>query len=99
MKDFISEVHCDLEMVYVGQMCLSWEFIQWQYEKALNLWESEPHGLHHYNEVACEFQQFQVLLQRFLENEAFEGPRVENYVKHRFVARNLLQVPVIRGKL
>lgn len=97
MKDFIREVHCDLEMVYVGQMCLSWEFIQWQYEKALDLWESEPHGLHHYNEVAGEFQQFQVLLQRFLENEAFEGPRVENYVKHRCIARNLLQVPVIRG--
>lgn len=96
MKDFIREVHCDLEMVYVGQMCLSWEFIQWQYEKALDLWESEPHGLHHYNEVAGEFQQFQVLLQRFLENEAFEGPRVENYVKHRCIARNLLQVPVIR---
>ncbi|XP_022132273.1 uncharacterized protein LOC111005168 [Momordica charantia] len=96
MKNFIREVHCDLEMVYVGQMCLSWEFIQWQYEKALDLWESEPHGLHHYNEVAGEFQQFQVLLQRFLENEAFEGPRVENYVKHRCVARHLLQVPVIR---
>ncbi|KGN59576.1 uncharacterized protein LOC101211770 isoform X1 [Cucumis sativus] len=96
MKDFIREVHCDLEMVYVGQLCLSWEFIQWQYEKALDLWESEPHGLHHYNEVAGEFQQFQVLLQRFLENEPFEGPRVENYVKHRCVARNLLQVPVIR---
>ncbi|XP_038905369.1 uncharacterized protein LOC120091420 [Benincasa hispida] len=96
MKDFIREVHCDLEMVYVGQMCLSWEFIQWQYQKALDLWESEPHGLHHYNEVAGEFQQFQVLLQRFLENEAFEGPRVENYVKHRCVVRNLLQVPVIR---
>jgi len=97
MKDFIREVHCDLEMVYVAQMCLSWEFIQWQYGKALDLWESEPHGLHHYNEVAGEFQHFQVLLERFLENEAFEGPRVENYVKQRCVVRNLLQVPVIRG--
>ncbi|XP_022970612.1 uncharacterized protein LOC111469544 isoform X1 [Cucurbita maxima] len=96
MKDFIREVHCDLEMVYVAQMCLSWEFIQWQYGKALDLWESEPHGLHHYNEVAGEFQHFQVLLERFLENEAFEGPRVENYVKQRCVVRNLLQVPVIR---
>ena len=95
---FIREVHCDLEMVYVGQMCLSWEFIQWQYEKALDLWESQPHTrLHHYNQVADDFQQFQVLLQRFLENEAFQGPRLQNYVKNRFVARNLLQVPVIRG--
>ncbi|XP_023528457.1 uncharacterized protein LOC111791379 isoform X2 [Cucurbita pepo subsp. pepo] len=94
---FIREVHCDLEMVYVGQMCLSWEFIQWQYEKALDLWESQPHTrLHHYNQVADDFQQFQVLLQRFLENEAFQGPRLQNYVKNRFVARNLLQVPVIR---
>ncbi|XP_022983858.1 uncharacterized protein LOC111482346 [Cucurbita maxima] len=97
MKKFIREVHCELEMVYVGQMCLSWEFIRWQYEKALDLWESQPHTrLHHYNQVADDFQQFQILLQRFLENEAFQGPRLQNYVKNRFVARNLLQVSVIR---
>ncbi|KAF3444788.1 hypothetical protein FNV43_RR14481 [Rhamnella rubrinervis] len=96
MMKFIRELHGDLEMVYVGQLCLSWEFLQWQYEKAFELWESEPYGLRKYNEVAGEFQQFQVLMQRFIENEPFQGPRVENYVKNRCVMRNLLQVPVIR---
>ena len=98
MVKFVRELQGDLEMVYVGQLCLSWEFLQWQYEKAFEIWESDPHGFRQYNEVAGEFQQFQVLLQRFIENEPFQGPRVENYVKNRCVMRNLLQVPVIRGE-
>lgn len=85
-------------MVYVGQLCLSWEFLQWEYEKALKLWESDQYGLRRFNEVAGEFQQFQVLLQRFIENEPFQGPRVENYARNRCAMRNLLQVPVIRGE-
>lgn len=95
---FMRELRCDLEVVYVGQLCLSWEILHWQYEKALELWESDPYGLHPYNEVAGEFQQFQVLLLRFIENEPFQGPRVENYVNSRCVMRNLLQVPAIRGE-
>ncbi|RVW59718.1 hypothetical protein CK203_098234 [Vitis vinifera] len=99
MVKFIKELHSDLEMVYVGQLCLSWEFLHWQYERALELWESDPRGIRRYNEVAGEFQQFQVLMQRFIENEPFQGPRVQNYVKNRCVLRNLLQVPVMRGQL
>lgn len=94
---FIRELHGDLELVYVGQLCLSWEFLQWQYEKAFEIWESDPYGIGQYNEVAGEFQQFQVLMQRFIENEPFQRPRVENYVKNRCAMRNLIQVPVIRG--
>ncbi|XP_022845199.1 uncharacterized protein LOC111368185 [Olea europaea var. sylvestris] len=96
MKNFIKELQGDVEVVYVGQMCLSWEFLHWQYEKALDLWDSDPRGIHQYNEVAGEFQQFQVLMQRFIEDEPFQGPRVENYIKSRCVLRNLLQVPVIK---
>ncbi|KAJ0100230.1 hypothetical protein Patl1_21917 [Pistacia atlantica] len=96
MKKFIRELHSDLEVVYVGQLCLSWEILHWQYEKSLELWESDPYGIRRYNEVAGELQQFQVLMQRFIENEPFEGPRVQNYIKNRCVLRNLLQVPVIR---
>ncbi|KNA06056.1 hypothetical protein SOVF_184600 [Spinacia oleracea] len=96
MKKFSRELESDLEMVYVGQMCLSWEFLRWQYGKALDLWETDPHGKHRYNEVADKFQTFQVLLTRFLEDECFQGPRVQNYVKNRCVQRNLLQVPLIR---
>ncbi|KAI3452308.1 hypothetical protein Pfo_008973 [Paulownia fortunei] len=96
MKKFIKELQGDLEAVYVGQMCLSWEFLHWQYEKALDLWDSDPRGIRRYNEVAGEFQQFQVLVQRFIEDEPFQGSRVQNYVKSRCAVRNLLQVPVIR---
>ncbi|KAJ6369968.1 hypothetical protein OIU76_028267 [Salix suchowensis] len=96
MTNFVREYHNDLEVVYVGQLCLSWEILHWQYEKTLELWDSDPYGMRQYNEVAGEFQQFQVMLQRFIENEPFEGPRVENYIKNRCVLRNLLQVPVIR---
>ncbi|GAB2236384.1 hypothetical protein Droror1_Dr00028191 [Drosera rotundifolia] len=93
---FSKELDCDLEMVYVGQLCLSWEFLHWEYGKALELWGSDPHGFLQYNEVAGEFQQFQVLLQRFVEDEPFKGPRVQNYAKTRCHQQHLLQVPVIR---
>ncbi|OIT40450.1 PREDICTED: uncharacterized protein LOC109236786 isoform X2 [Nicotiana attenuata] len=96
MVKFIKELQSDLEVIYVAQMCLSWEFLHWQYGKALSLWDSDPRGVRTYNEVAGEFQQFQVLLQRFIENEPFQGPRVQYYIKSRYDLRNLLQVPVIR---
>ncbi|KAI4320426.1 hypothetical protein MLD38_033909 [Melastoma candidum] len=96
MVTFVRELHGDLETVYVGQMCLSWEFLHWQYTKALELWESDQDSLRRYNEVAGEFQQFQVVLQRFLENERFEGTRVQCYVRTRHFLRNLVQIPVIK---
>ena len=86
-------------MIYVGQMCLSWEFLCWEYGKALELWESDPYEARRYNDVANKFQAFQVLLTRFLEDEPFEGPRVQHYVKTRCLFRNLLQVPAVRGTL
>lgn len=98
MKKLINDWQTELELVYVGQMCLSWEFLHWQYGLALDLWDSDPHGLCSYNEVAGEFQQFQVLVQRFIEDEPFQGPRIQNYIKHRCSFRDFLQIPVIRGK-
>ncbi|KAG1342499.1 hypothetical protein COCNU_05G007280 [Cocos nucifera] len=95
-EKFIKELRDDLETVYVGQTCLSWEFLRWQYEKARELPESDPYRSHQYNQVAGEFQQFQVMLQRFIENESFQGPRLPNYVKNRCVIQNLLRVPVIK---
>ncbi|MED6130528.1 hypothetical protein PIB30_001614 [Stylosanthes scabra] len=92
------ELHRDLELVYVGQVCLSWEILCWQHKKAQELQQEQQHQhhSHRYNIVAGEFQLFQVLLQRFIENEAFQGPRIHNYVKNRCVIRNLLQVPPIK---
>jgi hypothetical protein len=94
---FLRELRYDLETVYVGQTCLSWEFLRWQYEQARDLPESDPYHSHQYNQVAGEFQQFQVVVQRFVEDESFKGPRLPNYINNRCVLRSLLQVPVIKG--
>ncbi|KAL7260928.1 hypothetical protein ACSBR1_006571 [Camellia fascicularis] len=93
----ITEFHRNLELVYVGQACLSWEILHWQYGKAIELLDYDSDGLRLYNQVAGEFQQFQVLVQRFVENEAFQGPRVQNYAKNRFDHNtSLLQVPAVK---
>ncbi|XP_020703117.1 uncharacterized protein LOC110114542 [Dendrobium catenatum] len=95
-EKYIKELRCDLETVYVGQICLSWEFLRWQSEKFHKLTDSDLFISHRYNNVAAEFQQFTVTLQRFVENEIFQGPRLANYVKQRCILRNLLQLPVIK---
>ncbi|KAI3516450.1 hypothetical protein L1887_15366 [Cichorium endivia] len=92
----ITELHKDLEIVYVGQACLSWEILHWQYKKAKELQLYDPQGYRSYNQVAVEFQQFYVLLRRFTEDEMFQGPRVLNYTKQRCILKCLLQVPTIK---
>ncbi|KAG8663188.1 hypothetical protein MANES_01G185800v8 [Manihot esculenta] len=96
MEKVIADMQSDLETIYVGQLCLSWEILLWQYRKAQELQKYDSQGSHQYNQVADEFQLFQVLVQRFLENEQFQGPRVLNYVKSRCILRSLLQVPLVK---
>ncbi|WJX57215.1 hypothetical protein P8452_42798 [Trifolium repens] len=93
----VHQLHRDLELVYVGQICLSWEILCWLHMKAIELQQYDSKWSHRYNHVAGEFQLFQVLMQRFIENEPFQGgPRIQNYVKNRCVIRNLLHVPAIK---
>lgn len=92
----IVELNRDLELVYVGQSCLSWEILSWLYVKAKELLKYDSEGDHSYNRAVEEFQQFQVLMQRFVEDEHFQGPRIQNYVKNRCMIRSLLQVPLIK---
>ncbi|XP_039059589.1 uncharacterized protein LOC120203346 [Hibiscus syriacus] len=93
----IRGLHKDFETVYVGQICLSWAILHWQFGQVKKLLECNTLGVNRYNQVAGEFQRFQVLLQRFLEDEPFRtGSRVENYVNCRCLVRRLLQVPVIK---
>lgn len=94
----INELQRDLEVVYVGQVCLSWEILHWQHRKAKELSEYDSQGYRSYNHVAGEFQQFQVLVQRFTEDEKFKGPRIKNYCKNRGLVRSFLQVPTVKGK-
>lgn len=98
MLKLVNELHRDLEIVYVGQICLSWEILCWQHEKIKELKKYDSPRPRRYNLIAGEFQLFQVLMQRFLEDEPFrQDHRVQNYVKNRCVIRNLLQVPIIKG--
>lgn len=77
----------------MGNLC-------WLHMKAIELQQYDSQKSHRYNHVAGEFQLFQVLMQRFIENEPFQGgPRVQNYVKNRCVIRNLLHVPAIKDDI
>ncbi|KAI3986963.1 hypothetical protein MKX01_039898 [Papaver californicum] len=89
----------ELETAYVAQICLTWEALNWNYKnyqrlKATYSREDDP-GCP--GQVAQQFQQFQVLLQRFIENEPYEhGRRPEIYARIRISAPKLLQVPEFR---
>jgi hypothetical protein len=89
----------ELEAAYVAQICLTWEALNWNYknfqQKRASRRDVDPGCPAH---VAQEFQQFQVLLQRYIENEPYEqGRRPEIYARMRLLAPKLLLVPEYRG--
>ncbi|XP_072953308.1 uncharacterized protein [Typha angustifolia] len=87
-----------LETAYVAQVSLSWEALHCQYMQLSQKISSQPENSTSYSLVAQSFQQFQVLLQRFSENEPFErGSRVEIYAHARSYLSKLLQVPNFQG--
>ncbi|KAK4750488.1 hypothetical protein SAY87_003970 [Trapa incisa] len=90
----------ELEAAYVAEICLTWEALNWNYKsfqskrasKAAREFDSGCPA-----HVAQQFQQFQVLLQRYIENEPYEqGRRPEVYARMRLLAPKLLQVPEYR---
>ncbi|GFP94153.1 hypothetical protein PHJA_001559800 [Phtheirospermum japonicum] len=65
----VNDPYQDIETAYVAQVCLTWEALHCQYTQL-----TQKISCH----SAQQFQQFQVLLQRFIENEPFEmGSRPE----------------------
>ncbi|KAG2667426.1 hypothetical protein I3760_15G114700 [Carya illinoinensis] len=88
----------ELEAAYVAQICLTWEALNWNYknfqQKRASRSDLDMGCPAH---VAQEFQQFQVLLQRYIENEPYEqGRRPEVYARMRLLAPKLLLVPEYR---
>ncbi|CAD5182762.1 unnamed protein product [Musa acuminata subsp. malaccensis] len=88
----------ELEAAYVSQICLAWEALNWNYN---NIRQRSATGDGERASctvcVAQQFQQFQVLLQRFIENEPCErGRRPEVFARTRISAPKLLQVPEFR---
>lgn len=99
-SDFRHNPYHELEAAYVAQICLTWEALNWNYNYFQRLRASfgceTDHGCP--ATVAQQFQQFQVLLQRYIENEPYEhGRRPEIYARMRSLAPKLLQVPEYRG--
>ncbi|KAJ8770823.1 hypothetical protein K2173_021738 [Erythroxylum novogranatense] len=93
-----NEPYQDLETAYVAHACLTWEALHCQYTHMCQKISCQPENRTCYNQSAEQFQQFQVLLQRFIENEPFElGMRAEAYARTRKVLPKLLQVPNIKG--
>ena len=95
-KKLLRSLQSDFELVYVAQSCLTWEALHHQYRKVKFLTFSN--SLFSDN-VAGDFQNFQVLLERFLEEEryCYQGKRAWNYVQARFASKGLLQVPKVTG--
>ncbi|KAK4804085.1 hypothetical protein SAY86_003902 [Trapa natans] len=93
-----NEPYQDLETAYVAQLCLTWEALHCQFTQLSQTISCQPKNPACYNHSAQQLQQFQVLLQRFVENEPFEPSyRPESYVRSRNNLPKLLQVPNIRA--
>lgn len=94
-----SEPYQDIETAYAAQLCLTWEALHCQYTQLTNKIFCRPETPTCYNHSAQLLQQFQVLLQRYIENEPFEqGLRPEIYARARKLWPKLLQVPNIKGE-
>ncbi|GMI89879.1 hypothetical protein like AT3G20260 [Hibiscus trionum] len=92
------DLYHDLEIAYVAQICLTWEALHCQYTQLTQIVLCQPDNPACYNHSAQLLQQFQVLLQRFIENEPFQdGLRAEIYARARHVLPKLLQIPNIQG--
>ncbi|XP_068638652.1 uncharacterized protein [Aristolochia californica] len=99
VKEISKSPYHELEAAYVAQLCLAWEALNWNYKNFCRLKaqknEEDP-GCP--AQIAQQFQQFQVLLQRFIETEPFEtGTRPEIYARMRMSRPKLLQVPEFHG--
>ncbi|CAD5194875.1 unnamed protein product [Musa acuminata subsp. malaccensis] len=89
----------ELESAYVAQICLAWEALNWNYNHFLQ-WSAKGSNSERASctaWMAQQFQQFQVLLQRFIENEPYErGRRPQVFARTRISSPKLLLVPEFR---
>ncbi|XP_023641614.1 uncharacterized protein LOC17891335 isoform X2 [Capsella rubella] len=88
----------DLELVYVAQSCLSWEALLNQYITVRDhLKPADSRGGLYEDDISRDFQNFQVLLERFLEDESCQGKRVLSFVQRRVELMSFFQVPRLSG--
>ncbi|KVI02547.1 uncharacterized protein LOC112513050 [Cynara cardunculus var. scolymus] len=100
-KRLVKSLESDMEMVYVAQSCLSWEALHDQYRKlesmvAADISCTSGDGALITCTLASKFQRFQILLDRFMEDERSEnGKRFSNFIHKRSSLKTFLQVPHI----
>ncbi|KAL5541419.1 hypothetical protein UlMin_043463 [Ulmus minor] len=93
-----NDFYQDIETAYVAQICLTWDALHCQYTQLCQKITCQPENPTCYNHSAQLFQQFQVLLQRYIENEPFEeGLRPEIYARARKLMPKLLQAPNVKA--
>ncbi|KDP20122.1 hypothetical protein JCGZ_05891 [Jatropha curcas] len=98
-SDIRQNPYHELEAAYVAQICLTWEALNWNYKNfhCKRASQQRDFDLGCPAHIAQQFQQFQVLLQRYVENEPYEqGRRPEVYARMRLLAPKLLLVPEYR---
>ncbi|KAI3462934.1 hypothetical protein Pfo_019597 [Paulownia fortunei] len=97
-KRLLRSLECDFELIYVAQSCLFWEALHHQYQKveALTFSDNSENGLFHHS-VSGKFQEIQILLVRFVEEQKSEGRRYSNYTHKRLSFQGLLRVPDVTG--
>ncbi|XP_039009305.1 uncharacterized protein LOC120137673 isoform X3 [Hibiscus syriacus] len=95
-KRLLKSLESDFELVYVAQSCLTWEALHHQYRKVKFLCFTNCLFA---DNLAKDFETFQVLLERFLDEEKYlyRGKRAWNYVQARHASKTLLQVPKVTG--
>ncbi|KAL9152454.1 hypothetical protein ABFS82_11G123900 [Erythranthe guttata] len=91
-KRLLRSLECDFELIYVAQLCLFWEGLNHQYLKLLG--NCEIKLFHH--SVAGKFQELQILLERYVENQKLESQNSSN-TNRRLSFQCLLLVPDVTG--
>ncbi|XP_051117961.1 uncharacterized protein LOC127242457 [Andrographis paniculata] len=86
----------DLELIYVAQTCLFWEALNHQYRQVEIRTFSEQTTSFHYI-VAEKFQEFQILLERFVEEQKPGDRRSPNFIDQRLLFHATIQVPDVTG--
>ncbi|XP_057768704.1 uncharacterized protein LOC130988765 [Salvia miltiorrhiza] len=97
-KRVLRSLENDLEMINVAQSCLFWEALDHQYHKveALSLSDHCGNILFHHN-ISGKFQELQILLERFVENQRCESQKPSSVASKRLSLQGLLHVPDATG--
>ncbi|XP_011085860.1 uncharacterized protein LOC105167737 [Sesamum indicum] len=98
-KRVLRSLECDFELINVAQSCLTWDALYHQHQKveALTLFSDKNRLFHH--SILGQFQDLQILLERFVEVHNSERQRYSNYTHQRLHFQSLLRVPDVTGSM